>query len=48
MEPVLAYIKLPFMDKLEEDAKEGFEEIKDEIKNKLKGKIDEVELTRRF
>ena len=26
------------MDKLEEDAKEGFEEIKDEIKNKLKGK----------
>ena len=34
MEPVLAYIKLPFMDKLEEDAKEGFEEIKDEIKKK--------------
>ena len=48
MEPVLAYIKLPFMDKLEEDAKEGFEEIKDEIKNKLKGKIDEVELPEGF
>ena len=44
MEPVLAYIKLPFMDKLEDDAKEGFEEIKDEIKNKLKGKVDEIEL----
>ena len=48
MEPVLAYIKLPFMDKLEEDTKEGFEEIKDEIKNKLKGKIDEVELPEGF
>ena len=32
------------MDKLEDDAKEGFEEIKDEIKNKLKGKVDEIEL----
>ena len=44
MEPVLAYIKLPFMNELENDSKEGFEEIKDEIKNKLNGKIDEVEL----
>jgi len=43
-EPVLAYIKLPFMDKLEDDAKEGFEEIKDE----LKGKIDEIELPEGF
>jgi len=44
MEPVLAYIKLPFMNELEKDAKEGFEEIKDE----LKGKIDEVELPEGF
>jgi len=43
-EPLLAYIKLPFMDKLEDDAKEGFEEIKDE----LKGKIDEMELPEGF
>jgi len=43
-EPALAYIKLPFMDKLEDDAKEGFEEIKDE----LKGKIDEMELPEGF
>jgi len=43
-EPVLAYIKLPFMDKLEDDAKEGFEEIKDE----LKVKIDEMELPEGF
>ena len=40
MEPVLAYIKLPFINKLEEDSKQGFEEIKDE----LKGKIDEIDL----
>ena len=32
MEPVLAYIDLPFMKELEKDTKEGFEEIKDEIK----------------
>ena len=31
MEPVLAYIKLPFMHKLEEDAKEAFAEVKDEL-----------------
>ncbi len=45
---LISDIKLPFMDKLEEDTKEGFEEIKDEIKNKLKGKIDEVELPEGF
>jgi len=44
MEPVLAYIKLPFMDKLEDDAKEAFEEVKDE----LKGKVDEMELPEGF
>ena len=44
MEPVLAYIKLPFMNKLEEDAKEAFEEVKDE----LKGKVDEMELPEGF
>jgi Asp-tRNA(Asn)/Glu-tRNA(Gln) amidotransferase A subunit family amidase len=44
MEPLLAYIKLPFMDKLDKDASEGFEEIKDE----LKGKVDEVELPKGF
>jgi len=43
-EPILAYIKLPFMDELEEDAKEGFAEIKDE----LKGKVDEMELPEGF
>jgi len=43
-EPILAYIKLPFMNELEEDAKEGFEEIKDE----LKGKVDEMELPEGF
>ena len=48
MEPVLAYINLPFMNELEEDAKEGFEEIKDEIKNELKSKVDEVELPEGF
>ncbi len=40
MEPLLAYIKLPFMDKLEEDALEGFKE----VKNELKGQVDEIEL----
>jgi len=44
MDPVLAFIKLPFMNKLEEDSKEGFEEIKDE----LKGKVDEIELPEGF
>jgi Asp-tRNA(Asn)/Glu-tRNA(Gln) amidotransferase A subunit family amidase len=44
MEPVLAYIKLPFMNKLEEDVKEAFEEVKDE----LKGKVDEMELPEGF
>ena len=44
VEPIFAYIKLPFMDELEEDAKKGFNEIKDE----LKGKIDEIELPEGF
>ena len=44
LEPIFAYIKLPFMDELDEDAKKGFEEIKDE----LKGKIDEIELPEGF
>ena len=43
-EPILAYIKLPFMSELEEEAKEGFAEIKDE----LKGKVDEMELPEGF
>ena len=43
-EPILAYIKLPFMSELEEEVKEGFAEVKDE----LKGKIDEVELPEGF
>ena len=44
MEPLLAYIKLPFMDKLDEDTAEGFKEIKDE----LEGKVDEIELPKGF
>ena len=44
MEPLLAYIKLPFMDKLDEDAMEGFNEVKDE----LKGQINEIELPAGF
>ena len=44
LEPIFAYIKLPFMDELDEDAKKGFEEIKDE----LKGKIDEIKLPEGF
>nr|ABZ10366.1 putative amidase [uncultured marine bacterium HF4000_APKG2098] len=43
-EPVLAHIKLPFINELEEDVKEGFKEIKDE----LKGKVDEIELPEGF
>jgi len=43
-EPILAFIKLPFMNELEDDVKEGFAEIKDE----LKGKVDEVELPEGF
>ena len=42
MEPVFAYIKLPFMNELEADAKEAFGEVKDE----LKGQIKNVELLR--
>ena len=44
MEPILAYIKLPFMDKLEDDVMEGFNEVKDE----LKSKVDEIELPEGF
>ena len=44
MEPLLAYIKLPFMDKLDEDVMEGFNEVKDE----LKGQINEIELPAGF
>ena len=44
MEPLLAYIKLPFMNKLDEDTAEGFKEVKDE----LKGKVDEIELPAGF
>jgi len=44
MEPLFAYIKLPFMDKLDEDAVEGFKEVKEE----LKGKVDEIELPKGF
>jgi len=40
VEPLLAYIKLPFMNKLDEDATEKFKEVKD----LLKGKVDEIEL----
>lgn len=43
-EPVLAHLKLPFMNELEEDVQEGFKEIKDE----LKGKVDEIELPEGF
>ena len=44
MEPLLAYIKLPFMDKLDEDVADGFSEIKDE----LKGQVKEIELPEGF
>ena len=44
MEPLFAYIKLPFMNKLDEDASEGFQEVKEE----LKGQLDEVELPEGF
>ena len=44
MEPLLAYINLPFMNELEGDAKEAFGEVKDE----LKGQIKDVELPKAF
>ena len=44
MEPLLAYIKLPFMDRLDEDVVEGFNEIKDELKDHVK----EIELPESF
>ncbi len=44
MEPLLAYIKLPFMDKLDQDTVDGFNEVKDE----LKGQVVEIELPEGF
>ena len=44
MEPLFAYINLPFMNELEADAKEAFGEVKDE----LKGQIKDVELPKAF
>jgi len=44
MEPLFAYIKLPFINKLEEDASEGFKEVREE----LKGQVDEIELPAGF
>jgi Asp-tRNA(Asn)/Glu-tRNA(Gln) amidotransferase A subunit family amidase len=44
MEPLFAYIKLPFMDKLDKDAMEGFNEVKDELKDQ----VNEIELPEGF
>ena len=44
MEPLFAYIKLPFMNELDDNTKEVFEELKD----KLKGRVDEIELPEGF
>ena len=44
MKPLFAYIKLPFMSKLDEDAAEGFNEVKDE----LKSQVDEIALPEGF
>jgi len=44
MQPLFAYIKLPFMNKLDKDTAEGFGEVKDE----LKGQLDEIELPKNF
>lgn len=44
MEPLFAYIKLPFMNELEDNTKEVFEELKE----KLKGRVDEIELPEGF
>ena len=40
MEPLFAYIKLPFMNELDDNTKEVF----DELKDSLKGSVDEIEL----
>ena len=40
MEPLFAYIKLPFMNELDDNTKEVF----DELKDNLKGRVDEMEL----
>ena len=44
MEPLFAYIKLPFMNELDDNTKEVFEVLKD----KLKGGVDEIELPEGF
>jgi len=44
MEPLLAYINLPFINELEADSKEAFGEVKDE----LKGQIKDVEFPKAF
>jgi len=44
MKPLLAYVNLPFMNELEEDAKEAFGEVKDELKEQIK----DVELPKVF
>ena len=44
MEPLFAYIKLPFMNELDDNTKEVF----DELKDKLKGRVDEIELPEGF
>ena len=44
MEPLFAYIKLPFMNELDDNTKEVFKELKD----KLKGRVDEIELPEGF
>ena len=44
MEPLFAYIKLPFMNELDDNTKEVF----DELKDTLKGRVDEIELPEGF
>ena len=44
MEPLFAYIKLPFMNELDDNTKEVF----DELKDRLKGRVDEIELPEGF
>jgi len=44
MEPLFAYIKLPFMNELDDNTKEVF----DELKDNLKGRVDEIKLPEGF
>ena len=44
MEPLFAYIKLPFMNELDDNTKEVF----DELKDRLKGRVDEIKLPEGF